>query len=102
MESEKTITARWLDKHDACRNGVNWFVSKFPDGALISEVLVGLSCDSKADSGWFSWLISRAKHTDISWVTKLPESIGGSLDLSGCKNRKKLKIPTKFKGKVRE
>ena len=83
MGEEKVITEKWLDKHDACNAGMGWFRKNFPDGAKISDVLVGIVTDDGAEGSWVSWLMSRAKYTCTDWVSKLPLSVGGYLDLSG-------------------
>lgn len=89
--SEKIITARWLDKHNACFSGMSWFASRFPDGGKISDVLVLIVCEPAAEGSWVSWLMTRAKYTEVEWITSLSEglNVGGSLYLRGTGIKKK-------------
>ena len=45
------ITKAWLEKHDACEPGKEWFVKKFPKGAPLEAVIANLD---RFD--WFAWI----------------------------------------------
>ena len=96
----KKITSAWLNKHGACQSGSSWFASQFPDGAEIPDVLVKIVTDPAADDSWVPWLKSRSKYTELDWISKLPDSIGGSLDLSGCTIPDGLKLPDSIGGSL--
>ena len=96
----KNITSAWLEKHSACPSGSRWFASRFPDGAEISDVLVKIVIDHSADDSWVGWLMSRAKYKKLDWISKLPESIGGWLDLRGCTIPEGLKLPESIGGSL--
>ena len=50
------ITKRWLEKHDACKEGIDWFLDQKETD---SDKLIKLSIRTKDHLDWANWLIVR-------------------------------------------
>ena len=62
MKSTDLITREFINSHDACLSGENWFVQNFPNGGEYQKVLDALVEQDHTD--WASWLMSIAGASD--------------------------------------
>ena len=76
------ITEEFLQRHNACRDGLYRFTKNFPTGGHIDDVLRAVICSNGAEAHWVSWLMIRARYRSTDWLNNNP-SVGWSLDLRG-------------------
>ena len=104
--TSKTITMEWLVAKKACEAARRQFQLHFPDGGEITDVLIMITQTDDAEPDWVSWLMQKHGYCDTEWlsgleisgslylsgtgITALPDglSVGGWLDLRGCKIKK--------------
>ena len=69
-----------INGHNACKKGLLWFTSRFPNGGESDDVILLLAAEHHPE--WISWLIQK------TGLTALPENLntgGGYLYLRGTK-----------------